>query len=279
MENQSFSPTQMQMNLINHIGLYREFKPADNLRKYIYCYWVTPLPTAILTNQIIIPRNEIVIPDGCIDLLLGTAKDGKSCRNVLVGTMSKGTVVNMEYSDIQTFGIRFYPGGLQAFINENANEFTDTMELVDSIGQDVFIRFIDKVSNIQGIYNKVRFANYYFTLNMKQSIPWEDKFQNMIYNIYNAKEIIRVKDIAMREVISEKQVTRIFNNRVGVSAKTFMKIIRFQNALKMINAKKTGKLVDIALEAGYYDQSHFIRDFYNFTGITPSEYIKKMTSI
>jgi AraC-like DNA-binding protein len=74
-------------------------------------------------------------------------------------------------------------------------------------------------------------------------------------------------------------VTRIFNNRVGVSAKTFMKIIRFQNALKMINAKKTGKLVDIALEAGYYDQSHFIRDFYNFTGITPSEYIKKMTSI
>jgi AraC-like DNA-binding protein len=101
----------------------------------------------------------------------------------------------------------------------------------------------------------------------------------MIYNIYKSKEIIQVKDIAQREVISEKQVTRIFNNRVGVSAKTFMKIIRFQNAIKIINTRKIAKLVDIALEEGYYDQSHFIRDFYEFTGINPSEYIKKMTNM
>jgi AraC-like DNA-binding protein len=269
----------MQIDSINHTGLYTEFKPTENLRKYIYCYWATPLPTDILTNQIIIPKEEIVIPDGCIDLLLRTDKGGKWCRSVLVGTMSRGSLVNMEYNSIQTFGIRFYPGGLQAFMNESSHEFTDRMELVDRIGQGVFIRFTEEISNIQGIYNKIRFANQYFTLNMKQSIPWEDKFQNMIYNIYKSKEIIQVKDIAQREVISEKQVTRIFNNRVGVSAKTFMKIIRFQNAIKIINTRKIAKLVDIALEEGYYDQSHFIRDFYEFTGINPSEYIKKMTNM
>lgn len=101
----------------------------------------------------------------------------------------------------------------------------------------------------------------------------------MMYNIYKSNEFIRVKDIAQREVISERQVTRIFNNRVGVNAKTLMKIIRFQNAIKMINTKKTAKLVDIALEAGYYDQSHFIRDFYEFTGLTPSEHAKKTINI
>jgi len=120
------------------------------LRKYIYCYWVTPLPIDIQTNQMIIPKDDIVIHDGCIDLLLGTTKDGKSCRNVLVGTMSKKSVVKMEYNNIQTFGIRFYPGGLQAFVNESVQEFTDKMELVDRIGQGLFIGFTEGMSNIQG---------------------------------------------------------------------------------------------------------------------------------
>ncbi len=116
MESQSFRPTQMKMNSINHTGLYREFKPTENLRKYIYCYWTTHFPTDILRGQIIIPKDEIVIPDGCIDLILGTDRDGKSCRNLLVGTMSRGSMVNMEHNNIETFGIRFYPGGLQAFM-------------------------------------------------------------------------------------------------------------------------------------------------------------------
>lgn len=153
------------------------------------------------------------------------------------------------------------------------------MELVDTTRQDVFINFTEEIINIHGVYNKIRFANHYFTLKIKQSIPWEDKFQNMLYQIYNSREFIRVKDIAQREIISEKQVTRIFNNRVGVSARTFMKIIRFQKALKMMSTKQAANLVDIALEAGYYDQSHFIRDFYQFTGTNPSAPMKKITNI
>lgn len=279
MDNKLYSPIQMQMDSANYTRLYAQFKPAENLRKYIYCYWAAPLLKDISMNQIAMPKDELVIPDGCIDLLLGTDKDGNSCRNVLVGTMSRGIVVNMEHNNIQTFGIRFYPGGLQAFISESAGEFTDRMGLIDAIGQRVFMKLTEEISNVQGIYNKIQVADRYFTLNMKQSIPWEDKLQNMLDHIYHSKELIRVKDIAQREVISEKQVTRIFSNRVGVSAKTFIKIIRFQNALKLMNTQKLCKMVDIALEAGYYDQSHFIRDFYEFTGAYPSEHIKKRASI
>lgn len=276
MEKISFNPVQMQSDLINISGLYAEFKPSENLRKYICCYWVSPLLSDASINQVETQNREIVIPDGCIDLLFGTDKDGKSCRNILVGTMSRGTAVNMEHNNIQTFGIRFYPGGLQAFINESASEFTDKMELIDTIGQDILIEFTKEISKIADISNKISFANRYFTLKMKVFIPWEDKFQNMLYHIYNSKGIIQVKDIAQREAISEKQVTRILYNRVGVGAKTFIKTIRFQNALKMINTKKTVRIVDAALEAGYYDQSHFIHDFYAFSSVNPSEYSKKI---
>ncbi|HEY5825191.1 MAG TPA: AraC family transcriptional regulator, partial [Cyclobacteriaceae bacterium] len=53
--------------------------------------------------------------------------------------------------------------------------------------------------------------------------------------------------------------------------KLYGKINRFQHSLGLINQKDTS-LTDIAYEAGYFDQSHFIREFKSFTGVTPSSY-------
>ena len=74
---------------------------------------------------------------------------------------------------------------------------------------------------------------------------------------------------------SEKTVERLFNNRVGISVKNFSKIVRFQNAIELfesIKNKEATNLLDIAIDSGYYDQSHFIRDCKALTGKTPSEY-------
>jgi len=276
MINMLFNPIQMQSSIADFYGVYTEFKPAENLRKYIYCYWISPLLSETSIEKAEMQSEELVIPDGCIDMIFGTDKSGKSCRNILVGTMSKRANVKMEYDNIQTFGIRFYPGGLQAFIKESANEFTNKMELIDNIGQDIFIEFEKELHNIIGIRNKIKFSNQYFTLTMKDKILWEDKFQNIFYHINKSKGIILVKDIARHEVISEKQVTRIIYNRVGLSTKTFIKIIRFQNVLNIINLKKPAKIVEVALKAGYYDQAHFIHDFHSFSGINPSEYLNQI---
>lgn len=58
---------------------------------------------------------------------------------------------------------------------------------------------------------------------------------------------------------------------IGITPNLFNKINRFQLSLKHI-AKKEASLTSIAYECGYFDQSHFIRDFKSFTGITPSAY-------
>ncbi len=275
MDNLDFKPVQMQSNIVNsHGGLYLEFKPAENLKKYICCYWVSPLLTDTSIYKIDLLKSEIVIPDGCIDILFGTDKNGDSCRDILVGTMSKGSIVDMEHNNIKTFGIRFYPGGLQAFIKESSDRFTDKMELIDSLGQTAFVELGKELSRIHNVYEKINYANQYFTSIKREAIPLENDFQNILYHIYNSKGTIKIKDIAEQEVISEKQLRRIIYNRVGINTKTFLKIIRFQNVIRAINLKRSAKIVDIALEFGYYDESHFIHDFYDLSSMNPSEYLK-----
>ena len=71
--------------------------------------------------------------------------------------------------------------------------------------------------------------------------------------------------------ISQRQLERTFKEYAGFSPKTFARILRFQSATNHYGTtKKT--LTEIALDCGYYDQSHFIHDFSQFSGYTPSEY-------
>jgi AraC-like DNA-binding protein len=277
MENINFKPVQIKTNSISSKGkLYLEFMPAESLRKYICCYWISPIIEDAGYNPMNLTQSEIVVPDGCIDVLFGTDKHGHGCRNILVGTMSKGSIVNMEHSNIETFGIRFYPGGLQSFIQESSGAFTDKMESIDTIGPSIFTEFQKEIRRFDSIEDKINFANRYFGLKKKDSILLDNEFQNVLYRIYKAKGIIKIKDITDSEVIGEKQLRRIFHNRVGVSTKTFIKIVRFQSILRTMNLKKNNKIVELALDAGYYDESHFIHEFYKFSGMKPSEYITKL---
>lgn len=273
----NFEPVQIKPSYISSYNkLYLEFMPAESLKKYIYCYWVSPLFKYAGLNHTDLLQGETVVPDGCIDVLFGTDRNGEGCRNIIVGTMSKSSIVNMEYSSIETFGIRFYPGGLQSLIKESSDKFTDKMESIDTLGQNIFTEFEREIRSFDSIESKINYANRYFTLKKQDSMPWDNEFQNVLYRIYKTRGIIKIKDITECEVISEKQLRRIFHNRVGISTKTFIKIVRFQNILRIMNLKRDSKIVELALDAGYYDESHFIHEFYKFSGMNPSEYITKI---
>ena len=78
---------------------------------------------------------------------------------------------------------------------------------------------------------------------------------------------------------SQKHFIDLFKAQVGVSPKQYLKIMRFQNAIRAIESSELPRWSQIALESGYYDQAHFIHDFKLFSGFTPNEYFKRKTSL
>lgn len=83
---------------------------------------------------------------------------------------------------------------------------------------------------------------------------------------------IKISDLTKKINLSERSLQRRFIKQVGVTPKTFCKIIQFQNSLKQISEVENEYLTNIAYNNGYSDQSHFIKSFKNFTGYTPSEF-------
>jgi len=72
--------------------------------------------------------------------------------------------------------------------------------------------------------------------------------------------------------LSARRFIELFRRYVGVTPKLYCRIRRFQRALGELHRIKQMDWSAVALECGYYDQSHFIRDFRQFSGLTPSAY-------
>ncbi len=88
----------------------------------------------------------------------------------------------------------------------------------------------------------------------------------------SSRHIIDLKEFASSNFLSQRQFERKFKGLSGFSPKLFSRISRFETAINTcINTASA--FTDIAYECGYYDQSHFNRDFKDFTGLHPSAYL------
>jgi len=74
--------------------------------------------------------------------------------------------------------------------------------------------------------------------------------------------------------LGQRRVEQRFKKEVGISPKLFHRTLRVNAAIKEMIARPDDSLTDISYRSGYYDQSHFIRDFKKFTGVTPSGFVK-----
>jgi AraC-like DNA-binding protein len=72
---------------------------------------------------------------------------------------------------------------------------------------------------------------------------------------------------------SQRHLRRLFKDKVGVSPKTFQKIVRINRVLQLVHQNGYTTLAEIAHRAGYYDHSHLDAEFKEFMGKRPTEYL------
>ena len=82
---------------------------------------------------------------------------------------------------------------------------------------------------------------------------------------------LEMRGLARELGYSQKHVIRMFRDQVGIPPKLLARIVRFHRLVKHLRTGGGGTWADLALEVGYYDQAHLVKEVRQFTGITPSE--------
>lgn len=95
-------------------------------------------------------------------------------------------------------------------------------------------------------------------------------YMDRINGMTTVSKICRLFNIAPRTL------ERHFNETMGISPRKMLRILRVRHAIRLINEKPDIHLTQISYLIGYYDQSHFIRDFRKTTGTTPGSFRVRM---
>ena len=97
------------------------------------------------------------------------------------------------------------------------------------------------------------------------------KIRNAIVLILESNAAVSVAGIAKQVNVSERQLERLFKRYIGLSPKFYCRIIRFSYIFEQVQNKEV-EWSELAQLTGFYDQSHFIKNFQEFTGEDPSGY-------
>jgi AraC-like DNA-binding protein len=93
--------------------------------------------------------------------------------------------------------------------------------------------------------------------------------------IQNGADATRIGRMADEIGISHKHLLREFDRCVGLAPKTFARLCAFQRVIQSVAHRSQVEWAETALQCGYYDQAHLIREFRAFSGLTPGTYLKK----
>jgi AraC-like DNA-binding protein len=260
-----FKPVQPLIHRQNEIR-YEELLPEPRLADYIYCYWQLKSEYKLLS-----PFSYRVIPDGCIDIFFDVSNSSEAR---VMGFSNVHTEFLLD-TCFNYVGIRFFPGAFPFVFNLDAAPLTNRDERFDDVvpgaAKDL-ASFIGEESELE----KIRFLFDKFFLKKIASISnvVDMRFYNAIMTILKTHGTLNLQS-ELDTGISPRQLRRLFEYYVGISPKMFSKVVRFQYFFQMLTASQGNSFNKVFLEAGYYDQPHFNKDFKAFFGLTPTEALQR----
>jgi len=222
-------------------------------------------------------RNpERILPDGCVELILNFgAEFSQHCegrqqlqpRNFLVGQMT-GPILISPTGAVQLIGIRFHPGGTLPFMRLPLHEITDHVVELSSLSSKLERDLLHAASVSCSLLDKATAIEDFLTGELL-SRKHDSRLMKLAARIVESGGLVSVDQLANDAGISSRQLERRFLREVGLGPKLLARIIRFQQVFRAVE-QCDAAWATVAIECGYYDQAHLIRDFHQFARQTPA---------
>jgi AraC-like DNA-binding protein len=263
--------------------LYLERIPAAPLNQFIRSLWYAQAGK-------VAHRRERVLPTGCTQVILNLARDflidcpenRPDCRmphSLVVGARSVYEIVDTsDMADL--IGIVFTPGGFTPFASDAAHHFSNQTVALDSIWAGDTKQLRDRLREIDSPQLRLgcleQFLATRFTSRLERRIrPPQIQFA-LRYFAHNP-HIASVRETARQIGWSERRLSQVFREEVGLTPKVWCRIQRFQSAVRQLHSGIDIRWAELALDCGYYDQSHFANEFRAFSGVDVTTYSANRT--
>lgn len=197
-----------------------------------------------------------------------TVSTKEGFHSYLTGIYTKP--ISFNYSGVfDEICIDFEPLGLECFTNCQVSNIRFINSAIENLFSKAWHNIYHIAFKFDDPFERAHLIEEFILKNLKQ---------NECFIPLNKFNVSRVTELQQCLNLSYRSIHRLYSNSLGISPKEFLKISKFRKGVRDLNLNHSNH-AQIAFNIGYADQSHFIRDFKNYTNLTPKQFAKKVHSI
>ena len=240
-----------------------------------------------LSENDLLKQKEIILPKGTIEIIFNysdrinyfnpTLQVSKILPTVFVNGTNFKPFELMKSGRQEFLGIQLSSVGLRLLFNVSAKEFNNSVydgkeicSQLDNLASELYYNqtFKHQVALILAWFRKkVPSNNFQYSVNRVQKLKSFSYHHNLT-----------LKKLCEEICLSDRQLRRFSQDWLGMNTEEFILYNKYLYCLNLVHHSKQ-TLTEIGIEAGYYDQSHFIREFKSFTNLTPKQYQEADTDL
>lgn len=254
---------------------YRTITPNVDIAPFVKCYWTLVGPKELQ------PQKQRIVPDGCLEMIFHYGdlykqflRDGSYIiqpKSFVFGQITQPLDIEPT-GETGIFAIRFHPDGFIPFATIPIYEMENrAVSLEELFGKDG-IRLANEVLSAITNEDRMKMVESFLIKRLTSPQTVDRIAKSSVEVILQLNGQLSVDELSDQLNINRRQLERKFASVIGLSPKQLSKIIRLQATLKLIAANRFESLTAIAYEGNYYDQAHFIKDFKEFTGMSPKKF-------
>ena len=248
------------------------YQPVGAIARFIDLFWYWQKPDPLRGIERVLPTGTVEL---VIDLDSGLASD-----TVVSGIKSRPVIISGKNNFHQTnrlLGIHFKPGGAFPFLPLPLHNLHNIdITLADLWGEQQANDLLSLIHEEDTISGKFIVLEQWLLNHLYHPLYHQPAITLAVSELQSRPNTV-MKDLAAKINFSQRHFIHMFQNEMGLAPKLFTRINRFQKVLDMIEDSDTGDWIGITTACGYYDQSHFIHEFQEFSGITPETYLNIRT--
>ena len=251
----------------------KDILPSAALQRYIRYFWM--LEEDKVCNE---AKTFKIIADGCPGLIFQENPNSfldsgkRKLPQLFIHGLTSSSSQKTTYGEYNNIGVYFQPDAIKSIFGIDAYALTDSyIDLNDVIKNNLAEQLLNEAETTKRV---AILADFIAQRIINNKYPENPKVSYAIAKLNIEKEDSLHK-IQSALNLSARSLERLFKRNVGVSPKLFYRICRFQAALATVRSLNFKAFTQVAYQHAYADQSHFIREFKEFVGATPTQFLSR----
>ena len=225
------------------------------------------------------------MPDGCPQLIINLNEDRNRVYDrhtlalkqtingsILVGPQTEFNVIDTSLT--VAAGVHFKPGGSYPFVAPPAGELQGEQLPLDVLWGGFASELRERLLEAANPDEQLQILESALLARARRTLERHPAVRFALTQFGPIPHTRTIAGVTDKTGLSPRRFIEVFRREVGLTPKLYCRVRRFQQVLQRLATGQPVEWTDVALDAGYFDQAHFIHDFREFSGINPSTYVE-----